>query len=253
MTPTYYAIGDIHGDYDQLCSIHQFIEEDIRLNRVCDHKIVHVGDLVDRRFQSSEVIEFLLKGIQRNEPWVVLKGNHDRLFTMFLENPSAKDPVLRPDYSWLHPRMGGRDTLLSYGVEYRDDKPLEALRDEAVQAVPATHVEFLRNLPLQYETAKVFFCHAGVNPNTPLSDQSEDDLLWIRAPFQSWTEPFEKLIVHGHTPVDQVTHYGNRINIDTGAAWGEKLSAIVMEDNVVWQIIATGRQQIAYLPPGSSN
>ena len=49
------------------------------------------------------------------------------------------------------------------------------------------------------------------------------------------------LIVHGHTPVDTVTHYGNRLNIDTGAGYGRALSAVVIEDGAVWQVTPSGR------------
>ena len=251
MPQTVYAIGDIHGDLKQLQAILSFIREDINLQSVTDYHVIFIGDLVDRRADSKAVIDLILRGIERGEPWVVLRGNHDRLFAMFLRDPLDKDPILRPDYTWLHPRMGGRDTLQSYGVEYRDDKPLTQLHAEALAAVPAKHRTFLSNLPNTWETDTYFFCHAGVRPGTPLAAQTEDDLVWIRGPFHNWTDRFEKVIVHGHTPVDQVTNYGNRINIDTGAAWGEKLSAIVIDGNGAWQITARGRQDTRFLPPGN--
>ncbi|MCP5074748.1 MAG: serine/threonine protein phosphatase [Rhodobacteraceae bacterium] len=244
MTKTYYAIGDIHGDLHQLTAMHTFIGEDIRNHTISDHTIVHIGDLVDRREDSKGVVNFLIDGLKNGQPWVVLKGNHDRLFSNFLDGPENRDPVLRVDYSWLHPNMGGRETLKSYGVEYSDNKSLPVLHQEAVAAVPQEHVRFLKHLPVSFETRLHFFCHAGVDPNRPLAEQIEDDLLWIRAPFHNWTEPFEKLVIHGHTPVDQVTHYGNRVNIDTGAAWGHKLSAIALSEGKVWQITASGRKQI---------
>jgi hypothetical protein len=34
-----------------------------------------------------------------------------------------------------------------------------------------------------------------------LAKQVESDLLWIRQEFLSTTKPFEKFVVHGHTPV----------------------------------------------------
>ncbi|MCP5085206.1 MAG: serine/threonine protein phosphatase [Rhodobacteraceae bacterium] len=244
MTSAVYAIGDIHGDLNQLRAVHRFIEMDIAEFKVSDHSIVHVGDLVDRRQDSKGVVEFLLHGIKNGQPWVVVKGNHDRLFTDFLEDAQKKDPVLRSDYTWLHPSMGGRETLASYGVHYGGDKPMSVLHHEAVAAVPPEHFRFLKHLPLSFETSSHFFCHAGILPDRPLAEQTEDDLLWIRAPFHNWTEPHEKLIIHGHTPVDKVTHYGNRINIDTGAAWGYSLSAIVLAGNSAWEVTASGRKRV---------
>lgn len=241
MTQSIYAIGDVHGDLTQLEAVLTQIESDRAENEVDDYKVIFIGDLVDRREDSKGVIDRLLSELDAEAPWIVLKGNHDRLFAMFLRSPDAADPILRPDYTWLHPRMGGRETLESYGVDFAEDKPLAELHREAVAAVPEHHLRFLETLPLAWENDRYFFCHAGVNPHKPLDAQTEDELVWIRAPFHDWTDPFPKIIIHGHTPVDVVTHYGNRINIDTGAAWGHKLSAIVIDDENVFEITETGR------------
>ena len=249
MTQSVYAIGDVHGDLDQLDTMLNQIEKDRADNTVDDFKAIFIGDLVDRRENSKGVIDRLLNGLESGNPWVVLKGNHDRLFAMFLRSPEAADPILRPDYTWLHPRMGGRETLESYGVVFTEDKPLAELHKEAVAAVPERHLQFLETLPLTWENDRYFFCHAGVNPQKPLDAQTEDELVWIRAPFHDWTEPFPKIIVHGHTPIDEVTHYGNRINIDTGAAWGHRLSAIVLEDDLVFEIGKTGRIPLTQSSP----
>jgi len=251
MPQTVYAIGDIHGDLDQLRAIHSFIEADITTQLAVDPVIVHIGDLVDRRPDSKGVIDYLIAGPTTNSTWVVLRGNHDRMFTIFLRDPHGADPILRPDYTWLHPRLGGRDTLLSYGVEYRDDKSLEQLHGETLAAVPVSHLKFLESLPNVWQNDSHFFCHAGVKPGVPLARQIEDDLIWVRTPFHISTETFAKVIVHGHTPIDEVTHYGNRINIDTGAAYGKKLSAIVLDETGAWQVTASGRREIMRLPAGN--
>jgi serine/threonine protein phosphatase 1 len=56
------------------------------------------------------------------------------------------------------------------------------------------------------------------------------------------------LIVHGHTVVDQPTHYGNRVNIDSGAAYGGPLSAIVLDGRDVFHLTADGR--VPLVPAG---
>lgn len=244
MTQTIYAIGDIHGDLDQFLEAHHNIDADRKTRSVSDYQIVHVGDLVDRRPNSKSVIDHLLAGQQRSEPWVVLKGNHDRLFQWFLEDATRKDPILRPDYTWLHPRMGGRDTLRSYGVEVEDGYDLMALQEEAREAVPQSHYDYLKSLKLTHETAYFFFAHAGIRPGIPLENQTEDDLLWIRQDFLDAPEMHPKIIIHGHTVADEVTHYGNRINIDTGAAYGEKLSTIVIEGPDVWVLDGSERRPL---------
>lgn len=247
MTQTLYAIGDIHGDLEQLQTAHAMIEDDAKGRA---HTVIHIGDLVDRRPDSKPVIDYLMSGQTAGKPWVVLRGNHDRMFAIFLQDPFAADPILRPDYTWLHPRLGGRTTLLSYGVEYAEDKPLQQLHAEAVAAVPPAHLNYLLGLPNVWQNNRYFFCHAGVKPGVPLDQQIEDDLIWIRQPFHVSAEYYAKVIVHGHTPVDEVVHYGNRINIDTGAAYGKKLSTIVLEGADVRLLTANGRQDVLHLPPG---
>lgn len=43
------------------------------------------------------------------------------------------------------------------------------------------------------------FVHAGVRPGIPLREQFGKDLRWIREGFLEHEDPFEKIIVHGHT------------------------------------------------------
>ena len=47
--------------------------------------------------------------------------------------------------------------------------------------------------------------------------------------------------MHGHTPVDEVTHYGNRVNVDTGAGFDRALSVIVIDDGICHQLTDEGR------------
>lgn len=236
-----YAIGDIHGDFEQLLTIHARIEKDLSDQDNPDYEIIHIGDLVDRRPDSKGVIDYLMDGISAGKPWIVIKGNHDRLFQWFLETPHRKDPSLRPDYNWLTPRMGGQDTLMSYGMNIPEGYDIDTIAAEAKKTVPKAHYDFLAALPFSYEIDECFFVHAGVNPKFLLSEQTEDDMLWIRKGFLEYNDPYEKMVIHGHTPVDEVTHYGNRINIDTGAAWGDALSAIVIDDGTFWNLLPEAR------------
>lgn len=239
-----YAIGDVHGDLAKLQSIMERITDDWKRAGRPDYKVVFIGDLVDRRSNSKGVIQYLIDGLADGQPWVILRGNHDRMFSLFLDHPANADPILRPDLTWLHPRLGGNTTLASYGINVSEDSDPAALHADALQKIPATHVQFLKSLRNFFETDDYFFAHAGVEPNTPLNEQSEDDLLWIRAPFHEHTGMYRKIIVHGHTPVPAVVHYGNRINIDTGAAYGHELSAIVIDDGHAEKLAENGRVEI---------
>ncbi|AWD22372.1 metallophosphoesterase family protein [Fuscovulum blasticum] len=234
-----YAIGDIHGQLALLKAAHDRIAADIA--RHGPAPVVHVGDLVDRGPDSRGVIDLLLEGQAAGQDWVVLKGNHDRLFTMFLDDPQAQDHRLRSDLSWLHPRLGGAETLASYGVRAAADRPVAPVHADGLVAVPASHRAFLQALPLTHRIGDVLFVHAGIRPGVALDAQAEDDLLWIRQPFLEDTRDHGPLIVHGHTALDAPTHYGNRVNIDSSAGYGGPLTAIAIEGREVFLLTEAGR------------
>lgn len=240
MTDLVYAVGDIHGDLEELQRVVARIDADAAGHA---HRVVFLGDLVDRRADSRGVIELLMAGQAAGRPWIVLKGNHDRLMTLFIRHGRA-DPCLRRGLDWLNPRLGGDATLASYGIDIAG-MTRAGIRSAALRAVPAAHLDFLEGLPDRHETEHVFFCHAGIRPGVPLAEQTEDDLLWIRKPFHDHPARHPKLIVHGHTPVDAVTHYGNRINIDTGCAYGGPLSVIRFDGDSPAELTWTGRAALS--------
>ena len=234
-----YAIGDIHGHLDQLRRVHDWILHDQATHGPAP--VVHIGDLVDRGPESQGVVEFLRSGIASGQDWVVLKGNHDRMFTNYLRDLTYHDPRLRAEMSYLHPRIGGAATLASYGVINAADRPLAPVHAEAVAAVPLTHRAFLESRPTSYQRGDVIFVHAGLRPGIALRDQTEDDLVWIRHEFLDDPRDHGALIVHGHTAIDTPTQYGNRVNIDSSAAYGGPLSAVVLEGRSAHLLTATGR------------
>lgn len=240
MTDLIYAVGDIHGALEQLKEVHDRIARDAAGR---PHTVVHVGDLVDRREDSRGTIDYLMQGQASGAPWVVLKGNHDRMMTLFIRH-GQRDPILRGEYTWLWSQLGAAQTLASYGLDITGMAP-DAIRAAAQQAVPEAHLAYLEGLPDRYDTPEIFFCHAGIAPGVALKDQVEDDLIWIRTPFHDHPGPHPKLIVHGHTPVEAVTHYGHRINIDTGCAYGRELSVVVFEGTTASLLTAGGRTPLS--------
>src|SRR5690606_10436705 len=108
----------------------------------------------------------------RGEPWIVLRGNHDRMFLNFLVAGRIDDIGMRRDESWLHPNLGGAQTLASYGVAVHR-RPLAEVRAEAAAAVPEAHRHFLGERPLWHEAGPLLFVHAGIRPGVPLAAQVE--------------------------------------------------------------------------------
>lgn len=240
-----YAIGDIHGQLGKLIEAHDRIARDRAATGDTGAPVLHLGDLVDRGPDARGVIDHLMQGQATGQPWIVLKGNHDRMFGLFLDNPAAQDDGLRHELSYLHPRIGGGATLASYGVANPADRPIPKVHADAISAVPAAHRAWLAALPVMHRLDAALFVHAGIRPAIPFDQQSETDLLWIREPFLSDPTDHGALIVHGHTVVPQVTHYGNRLNLDTGAGYGNPLSAVVIEGAAVHLLTETGRVPVA--------
>ena len=237
-----YAIGDIHGHLGLLKAAHDLIAEDMARHGA--GQVIHVGDLVDRGPDCRGVIDYLMQGIDEGRDWVVLKGNHDRMFARFLRDPNDPEPGLRADLGYLNPKIGGAATLASYGVQNAADRPIPKVHADAVATVPHSHRQFLESRPTLHQAGTCAFVHAGIRPGVALMDQTETDLVWIREPFLSTAESHGPLIVHGHTALDRATHYGNRLNLDSGAAYGGPLSAVVIEGHEAALLTANGRHKL---------
>lgn len=239
---TIYAIGDIHGHNDQLQRALAWIEAD----GGADAPVVMLGDLVDRGPDSRGVIDTLIAGIERGRNWTVLLGNHDRLFLDFATEGRIHSPLIKSGRSWLDPALGGLATLTSYGID--TEQPLSALVEAARAAVPRAHLDFLTARPLHHLAGPLLFVHAGVLPGTPLAQQTEDALTWIREPFLSHRDPFDWLVVHGHTALPAPRHHGNRVNLDGGAGYGRPLTAAAFEGTEVFLLGAQGRTPLPVRP-----
>lgn len=240
MTHPIYAIGDIHGQLAELDRTLSLIERD----GGPDAHIVFLGDYTDRGPDSRSVLDTLIKGRDTGRNWTFLKGNHDRMFEWFMDDPIRHDPHMMVELYWLHDRLGGNTTLASYGVDASGTRREQDVQADARAAVPQAHLTFLRDLRLMHIAGNIMFVHAGIRPGIAIKDQTEEDLLWIRQEFHRHTGPHPKLIVHGHTPVNAAAHYGNRVNLDTGAGYGHPLSAAVFEDDKVWLLTDQGRQAL---------
>ena len=240
MTRTY-AIGDIHGHIALLEYVHTLIAADRARTGDHDSPVIHLGDLVDRGPDCRAVVQFLIDGMAAGQPWQVIKGNHDRMFTRFLRDPKEPEPGLKPGLSWLHPRLGGAATLSSYGVKNAADRPIAPVHAEAVAAVPQAHIDFIDSRPTWLQRGDVVYVHAGIRPGVAMADQAETDLVWIRDGWLDDTRDHGFLVVHGHTALDHATHYGNRVNIDSSAAYGGPLTAVVVEGRDVFVLTEQGR------------
>jgi serine/threonine protein phosphatase 1 len=226
------AVGDVHGRADLLDSLLDEIET---LYRDRALRYVFLGDYVDRGPDSKGVIERLIALRERRPDTVFLKGNHEQALLESARNPLQAEAWL----SW-----GGREPLISYGVEPPPfDSPVP-LGGRLLCAMPQSHLSFLRSLKLSHLEDGHLFVHAGLDPEKPLDEQDEQDLLWIRDRFRFGGEGAfpDLVVVHGHTPQDAPEDLPWRINVDTGAVWTSVLTAVCLEGGKR-RFVSTGRKK----------
>jgi serine/threonine protein phosphatase 1 len=207
------AIGDIHGMYDMLDRL--LVEIDafsIRERGIERPKLVFLGDYVDRGPNSRRVVR-RLRTLQ-GEFAVCLRGNHEDMMSR------CEDQSI----DWLKFLWnGGTQTIASYEGhedEFENDR------------------RWMASLPTSYEDELRIFVHAGIKPDQPLADQTDDTKMWTRDEFINFRGGFPKYVVHGHTPTfrryssdpGSPDLRGNRCNLDTGACYGGTLSAAFFND-----------------------
>lgn len=217
-----YVVSDIHGRSDLLDDAFARIDADRARAPAPESVEVFLGDYIDRGPDSKGVLDRLVAR-RRERRLVTLAGNHEQVLLNVLKRPDQLD-------FWA--RNGGFETLMSYGITVPtriDVNAAEPLVAALAQALPDPHRDFLQSLEDSFSCGGYFFAHAGVRPGVPLDQQSRQDLLWIRNEFLESHQDFGAVVVHGHTPVQQVEFRPNRINIDTGAYITNMLSCLVLE------------------------
>lgn len=237
-----YAVGDIHGCSNMLLALLRLIKNHGLERGVERPRIVLLGDYIDRGPSSRIVLTLLCsRELMSNFDLIPLLGNHDQYLLYLKDQP---DDVAKIE-SWF--RNGGRDTVASYGFD-----PI-LLRNSVrpfVAEVPVEHYTWLGATRLTYEEGAIFFVHAGIDPNQPISNQSKSALVEIREPFLTSKMDFGIRVVHGHSDtIDcKVDIRPNRVNVNTGAGKvGGVLSAVAIEDDGTIETLSVGPAQSPHI------
>jgi serine/threonine protein phosphatase 1 len=207
-----FAVGDIHGCYAKLRTLMERLPYDAEQDTV-----VFLGDYIDRGGQSHEVLDYLCGLQHKMKNLVLLMGNHEYLM---LEYHRTGDPALLP----LLRHLGIDATLDSYGVggpRYLQD----------LLFLPKEHRRLLHSLLPYWETDDYIFVHAGLEPGVSLKN-NELSVLCESRNFHLDHYDHGKIVVFGHTPFDLPYVTPTRIGIDTGAVYGNLLTAVELPARV---------------------
>ena len=225
-----YAIGDVHGCLAELDQLLAMIDADDAARDPAATTLIFIGDLIDRGPASAQVVARVMALQAAGGDVRVLAGNHEEVFVAAL---AGDEKALR-----LFCRIGGRETALSYGIAstvYERTDHAE-LGDLLGRHVPPVHRAFFHSLRDMVVMGDYAFVHAGLRPGVPLEEQRTEDLRWIRGPFLDHPQPLDKMVVHGHTIVDQVIRRSHRVGIDTGAYCTGRLTALGLEGDQTWDL-----------------
>ena len=222
------VIGDIHG---ALRALEQVMAQ---LKPGQTDELIFLGDYVDGWSQSAQVVDYLLE-FEKKYTCTFIKGNHDDWCELWLTEGFM-------DEEWL--QHGGAATVRSYSGYNKNQKEM--------------HIDFFNRMSFyEIDRANRLFVHAGFSSmHGPLKEHFSSNFFWDRTlwevalatgehlkknakSFPKRLSLFKEIFI-GHTPT---TNYGtdmpmqaaNVWNVDTGAAFTGRLTAMDIESKDIWQ------------------
>ncbi len=222
-----FVIGDIHG---ALKALEELLQQ---LNLQEQDTLIFLGDYVDGYSDSPAVLDYLIQ-LEHEQTCVFLRGNHDELLLNWL-NKGAENTL------WL--QHGGLSTVEAY--------------KNTTSSTKLSHRDFLERLKPYYLENNRLFVHAGftnlkgVQYEIDSRPFSWDRTLWELAlsvdtnlavdsnRYPKRLKLYQEIYI-GHTPVTQIgankpTNFANVWNIDTGAGFGNYLSALEISSKKIYQ------------------
>lgn len=222
------AIGDIHGGYRALVQLLEKAEV------TPQDQLIFMGDLVDGWSESYEVIDHLIE-LNKHQTCIFIKGNHDLYCEYWLKTGQNN-----PEWD----KHGGKATQDGYVSKSAKDKE--------------RHIEFYEGMVYYHiDNTNRLFVHAGfTSMHGPNAEHYESNYIWDRTLLEMAVglDPtidtnsirYPKRLKHfteiyiGHTPTQ---NYGqetplnaaNLWNVDTGAAFKGRLTALDIETKEFWQ------------------
>ena len=201
-----FIVGDIHGCLDALNRLMDKIDW-----KPSKDRLIFIGDYIDRGKDSKGVVDYIIALTKCSDHVECLIGNHE---TNFLEYLSGED-------RGLFLMNGGWRTVESYqGNELKDVDSL----------VPPDHKAFYGSLKTYIELEDYYIVHAGFRPHVALKEQTLEDMVWIREPFIYSDFSFGKRVIFGHTPFSEPLVMENKIGLDTGAVYGNRLTCLELPE-----------------------
>lgn len=263
----HYVIGDVQGCYSEL----QALVKKIKFNPNKD-KIIFAGDLVNRGHQSLEVMEFCMR--HKGSIKAVL-GNHDFYLLYLIEhqkkNKSLKKVLdsknIQKYHSWLKKlplllEIKIKETKETFWISHAgipyiwDIRMAKKLSKEIQTGMKDNSFKILENIwgdtpkiwnsdlkgykrsrtIINYFTRMRFLGKDGsLKLKAKKNKADEMHIPWFNQTIKNLKE--NQYIIFGHwAALEGKTKLTNIIGVDTGCVWGNKLTAIRLEDRKLFQV-----------------
>ena len=263
----HYVIGDVQGCYSEL----QALVKKIKFNPNKD-KIIFAGDLVNRGHQSLEVMEFCMR--HKGSIKAVL-GNHDFYLLYLIEhqkkNKSLKKVLdsknIQNYHSWLKRlplllEIKIKETKETFWISHAgipyiwDIRMAKKLSKEIQTGMKDDSFKILENIwgdtpkiwnsdlkgykrsrtIINYFTRMRFLGKDGsLKLKAKKNKADEMHVPWFNQTIKNLKE--NQYIIFGHwAALEGKTKLTNIIGVDTGCVWGNKLTAIRLEDRKLFQV-----------------
>lgn len=204
-------MSDMHGHDYAVRALLEYAHVDLSKDR-----LRFLGDYIDRGPNSYQCIKLVQK--YQRQGAIAHLGNHELMFMMWVAGKLDANYFMN----------GGDTTLKSFskaGIAQDDFDQI---------------LYWISQLKITDEDDEYFYVHAGIHPHKSLANQTRDDFLWIREEFllsrPEWIaqQANGKIIVHGHTPMEDVCFDGVKINTDIGAGGRVKLALVELTNRIAY-------------------
>lgn len=162
----YIFLSDIHSNIKalkKLKEIPEYLEQ--------DSQVIFLGDYIDGYNQEQnagmDVINFIKQEVDKNKA-IALLGNHDDFLLKTIDGNN--------DYfnNWMN--NGGIETLKAHNIFVTS---LNEVKNILLYKYKK-QINFIRALPLTFNTKNILAVHAGINWDVPIDKQNRNTMLWIR-------------------------------------------------------------------------
>lgn len=233
---TTFIIGDVHGMTEELKQLMN------KLSPRKGDKIVFVGDLIDKGEDSAGTVRFI-REISESSPFevIVVEGNHEDKHRRYRRNLTAR-PKVAHQQALTSPELKTiTDELSSEDIEFLEESlPFYKLQAHDILIVHGGITGDMQSFPVSISAAqklsgkskKYFQLTMRTRYITPEGKFVQLGLETQRDKF--WAEVYDGRfghVVFGHQPfMNGVGLFPHATGIDTGAVFGGRLTALVIDE-----------------------